>query len=70
VLICSCNDTGGNLAVVLAAVGVFGAGAGWPNVTVAAIMGGLSLWCGWQIVGQAPGDVRAAVAVPVEVTAE
>ena len=29
----------GNLAVMLAAVGAFGTGTGWPDVIVAAIMG-------------------------------
>jgi len=56
--------------VLLAAMGVFGADAGWPNVIVAAIMGGLSQWCVWQIVGQARGELRVAVAMPGEATAE
>lgn len=43
VWICSRNDAIGNFAVMLAAVGVFGAGTGWPDVIVAAIMGGLGL---------------------------
>jgi Co/Zn/Cd efflux system component len=33
--ICTRNDVLGNLAVLLAAVGVFGTGTGWPDVTVA-----------------------------------
>ena len=70
VWICSRNDAVGNLAVLLAAMGVFGTGTGWPDVIVAAIMGGLSLWGGWQIVGQARGELRAAVAVPIDVAAE
>ena len=40
VWICSRNDAIGNVAVVLAALGVFGTGTGWPDVIVAAIMGG------------------------------
>jgi Co/Zn/Cd efflux system component len=43
VWICSRNDSLGNLAVMLAALGVFGTGTGWPDVIVAAIMGGLIL---------------------------
>jgi len=38
--ICTRNDVLGNLAVVLAALGVFGS---WPAVIVAAIMWGLAL---------------------------
>src|SRR5712692_8460848 len=41
--ICSRNDVLGNLAVLLAAVGVFGTGTGWPDIIVAAIMAGLAL---------------------------
>ena len=40
VWICSRNDAIGNLAVLLAAAGVFGTGTGWPDVIVAAIMAG------------------------------
>lgn len=53
VWICARNDAIGNLAVLLAALGVFGMGTGWPDVTVAAIMGSLGLHGGWQIVCQA-----------------
>jgi Co/Zn/Cd efflux system component len=49
VWICSRNDAVGNAAVMLAALGVFGTGTGWPDVIVAAIMGGLGLRGGWQI---------------------
>jgi Co/Zn/Cd efflux system component len=41
--ICTRNDVLGNLAVVFAALGVFGTGTGWPDVIVAAIMAGLAL---------------------------
>lgn len=58
VWICSRNDAVGNLAVVLAAAGVFGTGTGWPDVIVAAVMGGLGLWGGWQIIRQARGELR------------
>lgn len=58
VWICSRNDALGNLVVLLAAAGVFGTGTGWPDVTVAAVMGSLGLWGGWQIVGQARAELR------------
>jgi Co/Zn/Cd efflux system component len=58
VWICSRNDAVGNAAVLLAAMGVFGTGTGWPDVIVAAIMGGLGLWGGWQIINQARGELR------------
>src|ERR1019366_1399973 len=58
VWICSRNDAIGNFAVMLAAIGVLGTGTGWPDVIVAAIMGGLGLRGGWQIVSQALGELR------------
>lgn len=58
VWICSRNDAIGNAAVLLAAAGVFGTGAGWPDLGVAAIMGGLGLWGGGQITVQALAELR------------
>ena len=64
VWICSRNDALGNVAVLLAAIGVFGTGTGWPDVIVAAIIGGLGLSGGWQIVSQARGELLAEGAAP------
>jgi Co/Zn/Cd efflux system component len=41
--ICSRNDVLGNLAVLLAAFGVFGTGALWPDIVVALVMAMLAL---------------------------
>src|ERR1700756_5025371 len=41
--ICTRNDVLGNLAVLLAALGVFGTGTGWPDLVVATIMAALAL---------------------------
>jgi Co/Zn/Cd efflux system component len=41
--ICTRNDVLGNLAVLLAALGVLGTGTGWPDVMVAATMAALAL---------------------------
>ena len=70
VWICSRNDAIGNVAVVLAAAGVFGTGTGWPDVVVAAIMGGLGLWGGWQIVNQARGELRSGAGARAILPAE
>ncbi len=64
VWICSRNDAIGNLAVLLAAAGVFGTGTGWPDLVVAAIMAGLGISGGWQIVRQASGELGALVTAP------
>ena len=49
VWICTRNDAIGNLAVLAAAVGVFGSGTGWPDYLVAAIMSGLALVGAFQV---------------------
>jgi Co/Zn/Cd efflux system component len=69
VWICSRNDAVGNAAVLLAALGVFGTGTNWPDIIVAAIMGGLGLWGGWQIVRQARGELRSGGTAPFVVAA-
>jgi Co/Zn/Cd efflux system component len=43
VWLCSRNDVIGNLAVLLAALGVFGTSTGWPDILVAAIIAALAL---------------------------
>ena len=64
--ICTRNDVLGNLAVLLAALGVFGTGAGWPDLIVATIMAGLALQGAAVVVRQAMGELRGPVAVPAE----
>ena len=67
VWICSRNDAIGNVAVLLAAAGVFGTGTGWPDLAVATIMAALGISGGWQIVRQAWAELRGApAAVPAE----
>jgi Co/Zn/Cd efflux system component len=57
VWICTRNDAIGNLAVLAAAVGVFGSGAGWPDYIVAAIMSGLALTGAVQVTRQALSEL-------------
>ena len=49
VWICSRNDALGNVAVMLAALGVFGTGSAWPDLLVAAVMGVLALSGAWTV---------------------
>lgn len=58
VWICSRNDAVSNIAVMLAALGVFGTGTAWPDLVVAMIMAGLSFWGGAQIIHQAHGELQ------------
>ena len=64
--ICTRNDVLGNLAVLLAAAGVFGTGTGWPDVIVAAIMAALALQGSAAVVRQSLGELRPSVSVPAE----
>jgi Co/Zn/Cd efflux system component len=63
VWICSRNDAIGNVAVLLAAAGVFGTGTGWPDIAVAAIMAALSLTGAWRIVTHALAELKTGTAV-------
>ena len=57
--ICTRNDVLGNLAVLLAAAGVFGTGSGWPDVVVATIMAALALQGSWAVLRQALFELRS-----------
>jgi Co/Zn/Cd efflux system component len=58
VWLCSRNDAIGNVAVMLAALGVFGTGSAWPDLAVAAVMAGLAIWGGWAVARQARQELR------------
>ena len=60
VWLCSRNDAIGNVAVLLAAIGVFGTGTAWPDLIVAGLMAGLFLRGSWQIVKHATAERRSA----------
>jgi Co/Zn/Cd efflux system component len=56
--ICTRNDVLGNLAVLLAALGVFGTGAGWPDIFVATIMAALAIQGAALVILQASAELR------------
>jgi Co/Zn/Cd efflux system component len=56
--ICTRNDVLGNLAVLLAALGVFGTGTGWPDIVVAAGMAALALQGASTVLQQSLGELR------------
>ena len=58
VWLCTRNDVIGNIAVVLAATGVFASQTPWPDLAVAAAMAGLFLSSSIAIVRQASGELR------------
>jgi Co/Zn/Cd efflux system component len=59
VWLCSRNDVLGNLAVLLAAFGVFGTQQGWPDITVALVMAALGLQGAWTVTRQARAELRS-----------
>ena len=59
VWLCSRNGAIGNVAVMLAALGVWGTAAGWPDLVVATGMAGLFLSSSLQIIRQALHERRA-----------
>lgn len=64
VWLCSRNDAIGNLAIILAALGVFGTGTGWPDIAVAAVMGVLGLTAARTVIAQARSEMQTASVVP------
>ncbi|MEQ8322031.1 MAG: cation transporter [Rhodospirillales bacterium] len=59
VWLCSRNDAIGNVAVILAAVGVWLTGTAWPDLIVAGLMAGLFLWSSVQIIRQALAELSS-----------
>ena len=62
VWLCSRNDAIGNIAVMLAALGVLGTGSAWPDLAVAVGMAVLALSGGWSVVKQARSELNHGVA--------
>jgi Co/Zn/Cd efflux system component len=60
VWLCSRNDAVGNLAVGLAALGVFGTARAWPDLLVAALMAALAVGGAVSVLRQARLELRTA----------
>lgn len=56
--LCSRNDAIGNIAVMMAASGVFITATGWPDIAVAAIIAGLNITAAFQVFHQARAELR------------
>lgn len=57
--LCSRNDALGNVAVMLAASGVFVAATVWPDILVAAVIAGLNISAAWQVFRQSAQELRS-----------
>lgn len=58
VWLCSRNDAIGNIAVILAGIGVFASGTVWPDIIVAFIIAGLFMHSSIKITKQAIAELR------------
>jgi Co/Zn/Cd efflux system component len=63
VWLCTRNDVLGNIAVLLAALGVFGTGSAWPDLAVAVTMSALALTSAVHILRQSGVELRDGAAV-------
>lgn len=59
VWLCTRNDALGNLAVLLAALGVFGTGSAWPDLLVASLMASLAVTSSYQVMIQARQELAS-----------
>jgi len=58
VWLCSRNDAIGNMAVMLAALGVWGSNSAWPDLVVAAIMASLGVSATLQVIKKARAELK------------
>jgi Co/Zn/Cd efflux system component len=63
VWLCTRNDAIGNVAVMLAALGVFGTHSVWPDLAVAALMGTLAMTSAFSVLRHARSEMRATAAI-------
>ncbi len=59
VWLCSRNDAIGNVAVMIAALAVWGTGTKWPDLLVAALMAALFFYSSMRILQQSIAEIRA-----------
>ncbi len=62
VWLCSRNDVVANIAVILAAGGVWTSATGWPDLAVGAVIAALALSSSFLVIRQARGELRAEAA--------
>ena len=62
VWLCTRNDAIGNIAVMLAALGVYKAGSGLPDLIVATVMGILGMTAARSVIAHARSELKAEIA--------
>ena len=63
--LCTRNDAIGNIAVLVAASGVYVSASAWPDLVVATLIAGLSLSAAWQVFRLALDERRSSALRPV-----
>ena len=66
VWLCSRNDAIVNVAIVFAALGVFGTGSAWPDLGVAGIIAGLAMMASVSVIRQARAEIAISDAAEHE----
>ncbi len=64
VWLCTRNDAIGNVAVMLAALGVSGTSRGWPDVAVAVLMGVLAISAACSVIAQSWNEIQLSRVSP------
>lgn len=64
VWLCSRNDAIANVAIIAAAIGVFGTGTAWPDLTVAVVIATLALMSSRSVILHALEELRDIDAMP------
>ena len=62
VWLCSRNDAIANIAVILAASGVWASKTGWPDLAVGVVIAGLALTSAVTVIRQARGEIKLETA--------
>ena len=62
VWLCSRNDAIANIAVIMAASGVWASGTGWPDLAVGGVIAALALSSAFVVIRQARGELKAQTA--------
>ena len=62
VWLCSRNDAIANIAVILAASGVWASKTGWPDLAVGVVIAGLALTSAVTVIRQARGEIKMETA--------
>jgi len=57
VWLCTRNDVIANVAVIVAALGVFGTGSLWPDFAVAAVLAALGISSGGAVIAHARAEL-------------